>query len=571
VAGWPVGSRCAPHYGARGMRRLLLVYAVALALPATAGAAPLRELPFVERTAAGCLAPTGVPGGLSIGGAYSPRDVTTEFLTAGPDGAAPVDGVSVGRLYACAAVAEAQDGTAVVAGGVEPHAELDGFAIHAAVRDRGGAFGAPVALGRGDPAPAVAVGPAGHAVVAWVQRSRSREAIVAARRVPGEAFGPPESVLAWRSRGFFSLVELRAGVDAAGRVTLLWGRDLPASEQTRVEAASAVQGTPFAVQRLASRAEFPDPVLAVAPDGWALAAHRDWGRSGGAIFERAPGAPNFTRVALRPPRDGDQPVVAIRDGGGALVGWRRETPEKIEVATREQAGAFGKPNVVARGWAINEIVAFDPFTSRSRLLLPPVDLDDARLRAALAPDGRALLAWSGAAGRPPLWAGSAHAVFGRLGGAFEPARRLGGTLRDTDDVAPVFLPDGRAAVAWSDRAGRGNGRLHLAVEGAPALATEPIRLRLRAPRFQRLTRRQSPRVTAVCSGPCDVRAAINILDGDGFPRSVTNAIGGALRLHLGRVQGLGRQPRWVKVRGHAGPPGGRATAVRTLRLRLARR
>jgi hypothetical protein len=425
------------------MRRLLFVYAVALALPATAGAAPLRELPFVERTAVGCLAPTGVPGGLSIGGAYSPRDVTTELLIAGPDGAAPVDGVSVGRLYACAAVAEAQDGTAVVAGGVEPHAELEGFAIHAAVREPGGAFGAPVALGRGDPDPAVAIGPAGHAVVAWVERSRRREAIVAVRRAPGETFGPPETVLAWRPRDYsFSLVELHAGVDAAGRVTLLWRRDTSVSEETRVEAASAAHDAPFAVQRLATRVEFPDPVLAVAPDGWALAAHEDRGRGGGAIFERGPGAPNFTRVALRPPRDGDQPVVAIRDGGGALVGWRRETREKIEVATREQAGAFGTPRVVARGWAINEIVAFDPFTSRSRLLLPPADLDDARLRAALAPDGRALLAWSGAAGRPPLWAGSAHAVLGRLGGAFEPARRLGGTLRDTDDVAPVFLPDG---------------------------------------------------------------------------------------------------------------------------------
>jgi hypothetical protein len=557
-------GRCATPYGARGMRRLLLVYAVALALPATAGAAPLRELPFGERTAVGCLAPTGVPGGLSIGGAYSPRDVTTELLIAGPDGAAPVDGVSVGRLYACAAVAEAQDGTAVVAGGVEPHAELEGFAIHAAVREPGGAFGAPVALGRGDPDPAVAIGPAGHAVVAWVERSRRREAIVAVRRAPGETFGPPETVLAWRPRDYsFSLVELHAGVDAAGRVTLLWRRDTSVSEETRVEAASAAHDAPFAVQRLATRVEFPDPVLAVAPDGWALAAHEDRGRGGGAIFERAPGAPNFTRVALRPPRDGDQPVVAIRDGGGALVGWRRETREKIEVAKREQA--------VARGWAINEIVAFDPFTSRSRLLLPPADLDDARLRAALAPDGRALLAWSGAAGRPPLWAGSAHAVLGRLGGAFEPARRLGGTLRDTDDVAPVFLPDGRAAVAWSDRADRANGRLHLAVEGAPAPDTDPIRLRLRAPRFQRLTRSQSPRVTAVCSGPCDLRAAINVLDGDGFPRSVTNATGGPLRLRLGRVQGLGRQPRWVKVRVHAGSPGGRATAVGTMRLRLARR
>ena len=466
---------------------------------------------------------------------------------------------------------DSQGGTAVVAGGVEPHSELHGFVIHGALRDPGGAFGAPVRLGRGDPDPAVAVGPAGHAVVAWVERSRRRDAIVAVRRAPGAAFGPPETVLAWRPRAYsFSLVDLHAGVDAAGRVTLLWRRDHPVSEQAHVEAASAAQGAPFAVQRLAARVQFPDPVLAVAPDGWALAAYGNWGRRGGAIFERAPGAPGFTRVALAPPRYSDQPVVAIRDGGGGLVGWRRETPEKIEVATRVQAGAFGTPRVVARGWSVNEILAFEPFTPRPRLQLAPVDFDEPRLRAVLAPDGRAVLAWSGAAGRFPLWAGSAHAVLGNLGGVFEPARRVGGTLRDAHQVVPLFLPDGRAAVAWTDRADRADGRLHLAVEGAPALAADPIRLRVRAPRFQRLGLRESPRVTAVCSGPCDVRAAISVLYGDAWARSVTNPTGGALRLDLGWVRDI-RRPQWVKVSVHAGPPGGRATAFRTVRLRLVRR
>ena len=358
------------------MRRLLLACALALTLPTAAGAAPLHELPYVERPTIACLAPTGVPGGLTIVGAYSERDVTTELLT---DGATPAGGVSVGRLYGCASLVDSQGGTAVVAGGVEPHSELHGFVIHGALRDPGGAFGAPVRLGRGDPDPAVAVGPAGHAVVAWVERSRRRDAIVAVRRAPGAAFGPPETVLAWRPRAYsFSLVDLHAGVDAAGRVTLLWRRDHPVSEQTHVEAASAAQGAPFAVQRLAARVQFPDPVLAVAPDGWALAAYGNWGRRGGAIFERAPGAPGFTRVALAPPRYSDQPVVAIRDGGGGLVGWRRETSEKIEVATRVQAGAFGTPRVVARGWSVNEILAFEPFTPRPRLQLAPVDFDEPR-------------------------------------------------------------------------------------------------------------------------------------------------------------------------------------------------
>jgi hypothetical protein len=541
------------------MRRLAFACAVALILPATAGAAPLRELPYAERDTVACLAPTGVPGGLSIVSAYSRRDVRTELLTGG--------GVSVGRLFGCAAVAESPGGAAVAAGAVGPSdAHGENFQIKAAIREPGGAFGIPVELGRGDSGPASAVGPAGHAVVAWVEHARTREAIVAVRRGPGEAFGPPETVLAWqRSPYYFSFVDLRAGVDAAGRVTLLWRRDQLVTEERRVEAASAAHGAPFAVQRLAADAELPDPVLAVAPDGWTLAAYGE-----GAIFERSPGAAGFTRLALRLPRYAEQPVVAIRDGGGALVGWRRETAEKIEVATREQAGAFGAPRVVARGWSINPIVAFEPFRPVSRLSLPPVEFEEERLRAALAPDGRVLLAWPGLAGPRLLWSGSAHAVLGSLGGAFEPPRRVGGTLRDTDQVAPHFLPDGRAAVAWTDRAEEAAGRLHLAVEGAPELAAAPIRLRLRAPRFQRLAPRGSPRVTAVCSGPCDLRGSISVLFGDGWARSATNPTGGAMRLRLGPVRGI-RRAQWVAVRVAAGPPGGEATAHRTLRLRLVRR
>ena len=88
------------------MNRLtgLTALLVALAIPASAPAAPLGELPFEQRKGiAGCLEATGAPGGLSVLGPYSPRASATDLVTAG---GARATRVSVGRLLTCAAVAD---------------------------------------------------------------------------------------------------------------------------------------------------------------------------------------------------------------------------------------------------------------------------------------------------------------------------------------------------------------------------------------------------------------------------------------------------------------------------------
>jgi hypothetical protein len=258
-----------------------------------------------------------------------------------------------------------------------------------------------------------------------------------------------------------------------------------------------------------------------------------------------------------------------------LARRRRRRPRRRPGGHTCRPGRFGAPATVATPRLFYPEVSLDELFDPAFYLIlsrPPLDSGSARLSAAIAPDGRALVSWTGAAGRGSLVAAAPHSALGRLGGGFEPAQRLGGPLRSAEDVVPLFLADGRAAVAWTDQAHRGLGRLHLAFESAPEPASTAVRLRLRARRTQRLFPGQPPRVTAVCDRPCDLRASVGGRFGPGESRSDTNLAGGARRLDLGVVEGLRRGPaRPVSVVVTAGAPGGRRTVVRRLRLRVSLR
>jgi hypothetical protein len=188
---------------------------------------------------------------------------------------------------------------------------------------------------------------------------------------------------------------------------------------------------------------------------------------------------------------------------------------------------------------------------------------------ALAGDGRVVLAWTDGAGRAPLRAETAHAAVGRLDGTFEPAQRLGATLRRTVDIAPLVLADGRAAVAWTDTAsGLRHGRLHVAVEGAPPLtpAAAP-RLTLRAPRVQRLFPEQSPRVVARCAAACDLRTVVLGPHGDRSDAVArTRPQAGRSRLSVGGVR-----EGTAKVVVQASAPGGDVVTTRSVRIRVEHR
>lgn len=162
---------------------------------------------------------------------------------------------------------------------------------------------------------------------------------------------------------------------------------------------------------------------------------------------------------------------------------------------------------------------------------------------------------------------------GTLGGAFGAPRRLGGPARDINGVAPLFLPDGRAAVAWTDNSGsfipQRHGRLHVAVEGAPEAAERaaPV-LRVRAAATQRLYRSQSVALRASCAQACDLRAWITSRNGS--PGAVTRTLraGRSVSLRLGDGARGNRRARVVVT---ATAPGGRLRSSVSRHVRVIQR
>lgn len=546
------------------MRRVLLGALLALVLAPAARADTLVPVHAVSgKGVATCLRATGVPGGLAQ---WRPGGVA--LLS----GTTELERVRLGQVAACPEAAAAPGGAAVVAA-----IPGRGRSVRAAVREPGGAFGAPVRLRRGggtNLAAAVAVSQAGHAVVAWAQRRgaelKERYRVLVARRAPGGSFGPVEALTGWQEGNGFRTPEVVAATDAAGAATVAWFLPLPLSprtgDRTAVEAASAAPGARFAVQRVATTEVLTRPALAVAADGWALLAHDGYG--GVSTYERAPGATRFTRVLSARDTASGSPVVAVRDGGGGLVAWRSGigATAGVGAAVRAGAGPFGAPREVAE-----DVTSVSDFGGAGAVIVTtgaPLELGNESLRGALAPDGRALLAWGGSRAAPGS-AVTARSAAGTLAAGFGASQEVGGRILDVNGVAPVFLPDGRAALAWTDNAGRyfssfpsGHGTLHLAVEGSGAIAAPaPPRLTLRARPVQRRFPFQSPVVTAGCDRPCELRVAPA---GEEAAVTATLTAAGSMRLVVPSRR------RRVRVRVQAAARGGSAVARASVLVRVVR-
>ena len=558
------------------MRWAAVLAAVIMVLPAAAQAAPFGERPFQELPGdevATCLQATGTPGGLAL---YRPHGI--DLLSANADVAARHERVEIGPLGTCAETVVASSGAAVVAGW-RPH----GRGVRAVVRDPGGAFGTSVSLGSSEvflPALAVAISPGGHAVVAWAEGRGSiydnepRMRVVAARRAPGGAFGPAEQLSEWEYTSSYGVADVRAGIDASGVATVVWARGLRSHhELAAVWAATAAPGAGFAPRRLTGAAISDRPALAVAPDGWALVAHNSYG--GTRAYERRPGATEFARLASIP---GDliqgPPAVAVREGGGGIVAWRTDPylpTAGVRAAVRAGPGPFGAPQDVAQQPGTVGSV-FSRVARRANE--PPGDFGRADLGAALALDGRALLAWTARRSEPST-AMTTHVASGTLAGGFDAPAALGGTLRDVNGVAPLFLPDGRAALAWTDNHGpgaesppSGGGRLHLAVEGAsPRPQPAPPRLTLSARRTQRIHATRSPRMVGECDRPCDLRVLVG--SERGFP-SFTLRANRPTRIPLPSIY-EGLPTGAVRVPVLVSASGATPVARRTLRIRVVLR
>ena len=562
------------------MKRLI-VLALLLVAPASASAAPLNELPFTampDRSAAGCLEATGVKGEIALLGPYTRQRSAIDLLTVSGSGVEPRERLELGRLLECPAIAADRGGAAIAAGtALEGRFDVE---ARAALREPGGAFAAPLALGR-SASPAVAVDPSGGAVVAWATVARRTGRIRLARRAPGAGFGPAVTISRF-DVGEFPSIELAAGMDAAGNATLLWARELPSegpgvSGSARVEVATVPPSGAPAIQRLARTSSYDvRPRLAVARGGGAFVVFEANRKGVPIVFERPAGG-SFARVALSGAPEGrpyrTTPVVALGEDGGAVVAWRAGTFDStsgIEAVTRAAGGSFGPVTTVAPppplryygdgdGW-----LAINPFDPRSG---PPIG-DEPELEVALSDDGRVLVGWRSTAGSLPLQTAVAHAATGRLGGTFDSPQTLGAPMRRTTDLAALFLADGRAALAWTDNARfTRDGRLHVAVESAaPQPAAPAPRLTVEAPRRQRLYASQGVRLTARCDAACDLRAAVRDRNGISNATTATLLKAGTIRLRPFHER-AGR----ARIVVQATAPGGDGAVERTLRIRIARR
>jgi hypothetical protein len=535
------------------MFRVLAAPALMLAMPAAASAAPFNELPFQPVSGgAACLRPTGAPDELVRwypGGA--------EVLTVGPSGLAAQARVPLGRRIACPEMASDRSGAAIVAA-------ASGGRVRVALREPGGTWGAPFALpSRQAGDLAVAVSSRGDAVVIWIEgvdqidaRPRAR----VARRVAGGAFGAPESLGA--STRYFQ--QLAAGMDASGEATVMFTTDGTRGRE-RVNVATARPGAPFGAPKRLGRGSIGEPALAVAADGRALVTAS--GYEGLEVYERPPGG-DFGPRTIPYEASAENTTIVLRPSGAAVIAWQNTPGEDVIAVVRDGAVPFGEPIRVLEPPPPD--TGGDSGGSFGAILDdvgPPPETSQA-LRAALGADGRALLVWS----TEDRGVGTATVT---SSGRTE-IGTLGSPLREPFGPSPLLLADGARALAWTDgrsylSSGPLSGRLHLALEGAPALPAPPApAITAGKPRRSALRPAQPLLLPVRCSAACDLRAW---LPGrrDNFITASRSRAGTVVLRFQPLVNGIApARPGPVRITLQSGAPGAARARQQTVPVRLRR-
>jgi hypothetical protein len=131
---------------------------------------------------------------------------------------------------------------------------------------------------------------------------------------------------------------------------------------------------------------------------------------------------------------------------------------------------------------------------------------------------------------------------------------------------PLVLDGGLPAVVWGDNITGGDGRLHLATEGASEAPQAAFpRVRVGAPQDSSLRVTQSLVLPVSCAAACDVRAKVN-----GKTAQVSLLAAGRGKLIFDRFFFFGRSARSgrVAVTVTSGPPGAHAVQRQVVRPRL---
>lgn len=556
------------------MLRALFTAVLLLGLPATASAAPLRELPF--RPAGGavaCLTPTGK--GSEV--ARWVRD-GVELLEAGTDGLRPTGRLDLGRYWSCPVVASDPNGAAVLAVGVLDEQELEFAGLRVVLREPGATgWSAPVTLPiKRFQNVEVAVSPRGDVVIAWLEYEPGDDdfgiRFRAVRRAAGGAFGAIETLTPFGDGGDDAI---EVGMTATGEAIVAYSAS-ELSGVADVVVRSGVPGAPLGAPRalVTAGAGGASPVLAVAPDGRVLVV------SGDHVYERPPGGDFGAGQPLE--LGAGTPAIALRADGAAVIASARDWQTAAAVVSRSAPGPFGPRIEVApaRPWQDNTLPGFGASPPTSNPPLEPYP--DVSLT--LGADGRALLV------RPTderhgrnqrgLQTVSFPVAAPLPGSAAHPFRStavergtFGGTIRDAAGFSPLVLADGRFAVAWSDERGRTgaqDGRLHLAVEGAAAAreVAAPT-VTVGKPDRRALRPAQSLVVPVRCSAACDVRVVVRGKERADATGSLARA--GTMRVRLSPIEhGLRIRRDRVRLTVHVSAPAARTVQRRNVTLSVRR-
>jgi hypothetical protein len=530
---------------------LALLLAVLLA-PAPAAAAPFNELPFQPVSGgAGCLRPTGAPGEL-----VRWYDGGAEVLAVQAGRLVAQERVALGRRIPCPEVASDVSGAAVLAA-------ASGGRVRVALREPGGTFGAPETLPSRDAIlPVVAISARGDAVVAWaegIEGGLPNGRLRVARRAAGGTFGTPETLARRVTTSIFD--GLRAGIDAAGEAVVMYtGEGGRGGETVRV--AIGKPGVPFGASERLGQGSTEEPTLAVAADGRALVTVS--GYDGLELYERPPGGEFGERMVVFE-GSADNTAIALRSGGAAAIAWQNTVGEDVFAVVREGAVPFGSPIPVLN--PDPDFRGTGPVVSVVSDTGPPPEAGD-ELRVALGADGRALLVWAThdrALGTATVTAAGRTEI-----------HALGSPLRGPLGPSPLLLADGTRALAWTDNrsilsSGPRAGRLHLALEGAPAPPAPPSpRIAVGAPRRRALRPAQPLRLPVRCSAACDLRAWRPGQPRNFITASLARAGTAELRFDPLFAAIAPRRPGPVRITVQSGAPGASSAQRRTVRVQLRR-
>src|SRR3954454_1145223 len=528
--------------------------ALAAAAAALCAAAPASALDWGETASravpgggpASCLRSGGGGGLLSLLGPLAGRTTAFDVIAPSDHRLAPAGRARFGLVDECPATAANDAGTAVVAS-ADYVGQSETQRVRVALRDGPGQVTLTTLQGPKlgfELSPVAAVGPAGDAAVAWAIDTHyrgedpDRAALYVARRPPGGGFGPPERIARWRVPPFFVLSgepAIALGIDATGATTVAWARPrVPQGDSdalSTVDVATAARGRPAgSAQRLRDEVqELSQIALAVTPSGDALVAFDGDRRI--RLYERR-GAAFAARRAFRGPVFGlSEPALAEAPDGSAVLAWRELGDESVRAVRRRAHDAFGAPERLAPGSRGGNVDAFGGFFGGEGGFAPP-DLDGGgAVRAAIAPDGRAIVTWIGQ--RRVGSEGGVQTAFASRARPSKPFSRrapLGSPCRPPNGIVPTLLPSGRLAAAWIDGVSsllagleipRARGRLHLSLPGAPhAPMAAPPRVKLNVAHKVRLKLGQELRFRVHCDRACDLRGYVPTA---GLPRAVGSA------------------------------------------------